>query len=41
MSGLKSWMDDLDLFFSAEELALGDIDVLKDQLDQSKVSPYT
>ena len=30
-------MDDLDVFFTAEEVAMGDIDVLKDQLDQSKV----
>ncbi|XP_063954064.1 dystrophin-like [Lytechinus pictus] len=36
VSGLTSWMDDLDVFFSAEEVALGDMDVLKDQLDQSK-----
>ncbi|XP_072178254.1 dystrophin-like [Diadema setosum] len=36
VSGLTSWMADLDVFFSAEEVALGDMDVLKDQLDQSK-----
>ncbi|XP_071801510.1 dystrophin-like isoform X3 [Asterias amurensis] len=36
VSGLKSWMAEVDTFLSAEEVALGDIDVLQAQLEQGQ-----
>ena len=38
MTGLKSWMEEVDTFLNAEEVAIGDLTVLSAQLDQSSVS---
>ncbi|KAG7153745.1 Utrophin-like [Homarus americanus] len=35
VSGLKSWLDEVDVFLQAEEAALGDIETLEAQLEQS------
>ena len=37
VSGLKSWMAEVDTFLSAEEVALGDMEVLQAQLEQGQV----
>ncbi|XP_072035549.1 dystrophin-like [Amphiura filiformis] len=36
VAGLKSWMEEVDTFLHAEEVAIGDLGVLTAQLDQSK-----
>lgn len=38
VSGLCSWMSEVDVFLQAEEPALGDIETLEAQLEQSNVS---
>ncbi|XP_022094793.1 dystrophin-like [Acanthaster planci] len=36
VNGLKSWMAEVDTFLSAEEIALGDLEVLQAQLEQGQ-----
>lgn len=38
VSGLKSWLAEVDVFLKAEEAALGDVETLEAQLEQSSVS---
>ena len=39
-SGLQSWLGEVETFLEAEDTALGDVETLQAQLEQSNVRKY-